>query len=398
MTMTGKTGKTGKIGKIGVVLCCVLGLACERAAPKAASAPAPAVVGAHPDEGALASVTLTAEAEARLGVRVGSVELRALPGVRRLPGEVIAPPGRTVTISAPVPGLVLAGDGLPRVGSLVSRGQALARLIPLATVDRDLRAQAKSRVAAAQARMLVNKSRTQRAESLIKSGAGSERAAEDARVERDVAAAELDAAQARLRIIERTPLSSDVVTVLRAPFAAVVRQVQVADGQAVSGGAPLLELVATDAPWVRVPVLAADLGQMVAGAAEVTPLAGAAPVVHAEPVAGPPVSDPVAGSLDLYFALPELGGLRLGERVVVTVPTRAAVESLVVPWSAVVHDISGGTWLYEQVGPQQFVRRRVELLAVTGEVAALARGPQVGAQVVTHGASELYGVEFGAGH
>jgi hypothetical protein len=36
--------------------------------------------------------------------------------------------------------------------------------------------------------------------------------------------------------------------------------------------------------------------------------------------------------------------------------------------------------------------------AVVGEQAALASGPPPGASVVTDGAAELFGTEFGAGH
>ncbi|MBK9756239.1 MAG: hypothetical protein IPO88_22630 [Nannocystis sp.] len=68
------------------------------------------------------------------------------------------------------------------------------------------------------------------------------------------------------------------------------------------------------------------------------------------------------------------------------------------PWPAVVHDTTGGTWVYVQVGAQQYARRRVELLRVVGELALLSRGPEPGAQVVVAGAVELYGTEFGAGH
>jgi RND family efflux transporter MFP subunit len=384
--------------RVESITICALLLACERAAPGAPQA-APAVMRAHPREDALAGITLTPEAEQRLGIALAPVEQRVMPGARRLPGEVVAPPGRTLTISAPVAGLVLAAEGLPRPGATVERGQALARLIPLAAVDRDLRAQAQSRVAAAEARLLAHRSRVQRTESLIPSGAGSERAAEDARVERDVAAAELVAAQARLRIIERAPLSSDVVTTLRAPFTATVRQTQVADGQAVSGGAPLIELVADEAPWVRVPVLAAELALLAEGPAEVAPL-GAPPgaTMRAGPAAGPPTADAAAGTVDLYFELPGRGALRLGERVTVTLATRATPPALVVPWSAIVHDTGGGAWVYVQVGAQQYQRRRVELERVAGELAVLTRGPEVGAQVVVRGAVELYGTEFGAGH
>lgn len=373
-------------------------LACNTAAPTPVSAPPPAVTRAHGDEASLASVTLTAEARERLGVATAAVAERPLRRTRTLPGEVVARPGGVVMITAPVAGLVLAAGGLPRVGSEVIGGQPIARLIPLAAVDRDLRAQAQSRLTAADARLIVGNSRVERAEKLIGSGAGSERAAEDARVERDIAAAELKAAQARLRMIDRTPLSSDVATVLRAPFHAVVRQVQVADGQAVAGGAPLIELVTRDPSWVRLPVLAGERGTLAAGVVQVTPLGAAVPALAATPVTGPPSADPVAGTVDMYFELPAGATLALGERVGVTVAIGAEVVARVVDRGAVVYDTSGGAWVYVQVGDGRYDRRRVEVAEVVDGLAVLSRGPEVGAEVVVAGAVDLYGTEFGAGH
>lgn len=372
-------------------------LACGEAAPKAA-VPTPAVARGHLSEAELATVTLTPEAVARLGIAVAAVERRPLPRTRRLPGEVVVRPGGLVTLAAPVPGLVLAPGSLPRPGTVVAQGQPLARLIPLAAPDRDLRAQAQSRVAAAEARLTAGTSRAQRAERLIESGAGSERAAEEARVERDVAAAELAAARSRLRMIDRTPLASDVAAVVRAPFAGVVRQVLVADGQAVAGGAALIELVTTEPPWVRVPVFATELGELGGDvAAEVTPLGGEGPPVVAAAVAGPPSADPVAGTVDLHFQLPEGTALRLGQRVAVALCGDPG-ESLVVPASALVRDPRGGAWVYVEVGEGRYDRRRVEPADTTGELTALFHGPEVGEKVVVAGAVELYGVEFGAGH
>jgi len=343
-------------------------------------------------------VTLTPEAEARLGIAVAAAERRVVPQRRRLPGEVVARPGGTVMLAAPVPGLVLAPDGLPRPGVVVAHEQALARLVPLAAVDRDLRAQAQSRVAAADARLVAGKSRTQRAERLIESGAGSERAAEDARVEQAVAAAELEAARARLRMIDRTPLASDVATTLRAPIAAVVRQVLVADGQSVPGGAPLIELVTVDAPWLRVPVFAAELGALADATAEVTPLGSDAPPVTATRIEGPPAADPLAGTVDIYFELPADAALRLGERVAVAVTSADAEEAVVVPRAAVIHDLHGGAWVYVSRGEQRYDRRRIELSHETYDFAIVARGLEPGVEVVVAGAVELYGTEFGAGH
>jgi hypothetical protein len=74
-------------------------------------------------------------------------------------------------------------------------------------------------------------------------------------------------------------------------------------------------------------------------------------------------------------------------------------QGLVVPWSAVVHDIHGGTWVYEQLSDQErsFRRRRVEVQYVDGAKAVLASGPAANTVVATGGAVELLGTEFGFG-
>lgn len=368
-------------------------LACGAEAPRSPS-PSPAATTHHAGD---ASVTLSPEADARLGVTLAPIERRSVPRIRKLPGEVVVRPGGALTIAAPVPGLVIATEGLPRPGATLRAGQTIARLVPLASVDRDLRARARSQVAAAEARMTAGESRARRAERLIDGGAGSERAAEDARVERDIAAAELEAARARLRMIERAPLASDVATELRAPFAAIVRQVFAADGQTVAGGAPLVELVADAPPWVRVPVPSTELATLADASAEVTPLADAAATIVAAAVVGPPTGDPIAGTVDRYFELPA-GALRLGERVVVGLAAREHADARVVPASAILRDASGDAFVYVQVREHAYDRRRVEVLGVRDGGASLSRGPDVGAQVVSAGAVELYGVEFGVGH
>lgn len=373
-----------------------LASACGEAAPPAKPTPPPASVADHVDEASLATVTLTPEATRRLGIETEPAEMRSLAARRRLAGEIIPPPGRTVTIAAPLAGL-LDADELPLPGDRVAADQVLARLVPIATVDRDLRAQAKSGIATATARLTAGESRARRAEALIVTGAGSERAAEDARVERDVAAAELEAARARLRMIERAPLASDVAWRLRAPFAAVIRQILVADGQSVAGGAPLVELVALDPPWVRVSVPVADLAALTDGPAEVARLGPDAPSVAAVTIAGPPVADPIAGTVDRFYALAEAGSFLLGERVRVDLPG-VAVESLCVPASALLVDVIGGTWIYVQVQADSYDRRRVVVDRVVDGSAAISRGLAAGDPVVSVGAAELFGLEFGAGH
>ena len=69
----------------------------------------------------------------------------------------------------------------------------------------------------------------------------------------------------------------------------------------------------------------------------------------------------------------------------------------VIPFSAILYDIHGGTWVYENPSPNTFIRKRVELKTVTDGKAILVRGPAPGTKIVTVGAAELFGTEFGGG-
>ena len=68
------------------------------------------------------------------------------------------------------------------------------------------------------------------------------------------------------------------------------------------------------------------------------------------------------------------------------------------PFTSVLYDIHGGAWVYEQQEPLVFARRRVAVEYVDGTNAILATGPEPGRSVVTDGAAELFGTEFGVGH
>ena len=67
------------------------------------------------------------------------------------------------------------------------------------------------------------------------------------------------------------------------------------------------------------------------------------------------------------------------------------------PGASVLFDASGGNWVYEARGGGVFARQRVTLIDLAGDVAVLSQGPPVGTRVVTTGAAELFGTEFGVG-
>jgi hypothetical protein len=77
----------------------------------------------------------------------------------------------------------------------------------------------------------------------------------------------------------------------------------------------------------------------------------------------------------------------------------AAVESqggdTVIPYSAVLYDPDGATWTYTNPEPLVFVRADITVKGIAGERAILTKGPAAGTAVVTLGATELWGVEYG---
>jgi len=68
-----------------------------------------------------------------------------------------------------------------------------------------------------------------------------------------------------------------------------------------------------------------------------------------------------------------------------------------VPYSTLLYDAKGDTWVFEVVEPRSYQRKRVEVENVDGETVVMAGGPAPGTAVVTVGAALLYGTELGTG-
>ena len=66
---------------------------------------------------------------------------------------------------------------------------------------------------------------------------------------------------------------------------------------------------------------------------------------------------------------------------------------MVVPYAAVVYDSDGAAGTYTVPSPGTYVRARITVAAIEGEVAVLTDGPAEGTVVVTQGAPELLGAE-----
>lgn len=101
--------------------------------------------------------------------------------------------------------------------------------------------------------------------------------------------------------------------------------------------------------------------------------------------------EPVSGESMPRVVLTESAAERLG---IQTAQVRVRGDQrTVIPYSAVLYDVNGDTWVYTNVEPLVFVRHRVSIDQIDGENAVLLDGPPPGTMTVTVGAAELFGAE-----
>ena len=356
-------------------------------------------------ESDLTTIKLTEKAVERLGIK--TVEIAALPMklTRIYSGEVMAIPGQSMTLTAPVSGTILGlrNGLLPMAGTAVRKGQALYRLLILPSEKDLISAQEDVKLKKVQYEVAVEK--LKRAEQLLKDKAGSVRAKQDAEAELANITAGLRVAEARVALMKGNSDASvsDKLSTLNIESSVdgFIQRVYASPSQVVSANAPVMDLASISPLWVRVPVYAGDLmlvnSKMTASVRMLSDFNGSSGEIIAKAIEGPRTADPLNSSADLFYELPNRdGSFRPGQKVSVTLPFKQEQTSSVIPFSAICYDIQGGTWVYENSTPLIFIRRRVELSNVENGMAILKRGPAVGTKIVIVGAAELFGTEFGS--
>lgn len=369
----------------------------------------PASMGKTLKEEDINVITLTPEAVDRLALTTAPVERRPMERKRGYGGEVMVPPGQAITVAAPLSGTLKAlPGGMPRAGQTVKKGQALLQLLPLLTPEGRVtlaaaKIDADGQVKSAQTQVDAAQIALDRAKRVFASDAGSRKAVDEAQAQFDLTSKSLEAASARRALLEKVVGEVEKGTAgpitVEAPESGLLRNVSALPDQSVPAGAALFEVLDLDRVWVRVPVYVGDLHEIdIGGNARITNLT-ARPGdkgQSAATVSAPPSASLSAGTIDLFYQLDNrTTKYSPGQRVAATLMVKGEAESLTVRWSAVLHDIHGGTWVYEQTGERQFVRRRVSVRWVADDTAVLASGPAVGVKVVTAGAAELFGAETG---
>ena len=106
------------------------------------------------------------------------------------------------------------------------------------------------------------------------------------------------------------------------------------------------------------------------------------------------VTEHVPGTDIVRVKLSADAAKRLGVR---TVPVRsdAGLRRVVIPYAAVLYDPDGRTWTYASPARHVYQRKDITVARIDGDAAVLSSGPRPGTVVVTHGATEIWGVEYG---
>jgi multidrug efflux pump subunit AcrA (membrane-fusion protein) len=226
---------------------------------------------------------------------------------------------------------------------------------------------------------------------------------DEARAQLELAEKARAAALNRKELVDNIELDEHAGTLTALPIATplggIVRATHVQSGQVIAAGLPLFEVMNDEVMWIKVPVYVGELDEIdTSQSVRLTLLDGrqSADDVIGKPVALPPTALPLSAAVDLYYEVPNRDHrFRPGQKLAAHLRLKGETNMNAAHWSAVVHDIYGGQWVYEQVADRRYVRRRVEVGWIDDGWAALVRGPRPGALVVTAGAAELAGTEFG---
>jgi RND family efflux transporter MFP subunit len=354
-------------------------------------------------EASLTQVKISAEAFQRLGIETVAAESSSVASTRSLGGEVIAPPGARADVVAPVAGKVLIPSEYRTVpGSQVASGAPLLKLLPIPTGG-DL-SQAADELRVAEARYEQARAEHQRVVALHNEKLISQRDLERAVADLASAQAARDAARARNRLAQTGNVEESAgfsALTIAAPLRGTLLDMPVGQGQVVNAGTLLFTVADLTRLWVKVAMYAGEIRTVSrSDAATVRGLSSGSGgfAVRARLVVAPLSADPTASSVDLFYQLDAPRGLRPGERVSVTIPVEGPKkQGLTIPLSAVLYDVAGDSWVYVRTDSLVFTRRRIEIANVVGDKVLITRGLTKGTRVVTAGAVELFGTEFGPG-
>lgn len=307
----------------------------------------------------------------------------------RVPARLEARAGGMADVAAPIDGRLTRVLDVA-LGTRVSRGQELARLLPPPAVPGDLPQLQRARADAQTALALATRDR-ERAERLTAAGAVPGKRLDEARAVEEQAKSQVIAAEASLAQYNaaRAGNAADAAGsfVVRAPIDGVIAQRDAATGANVAAGTVLFRLV--DASQIQavgqIPEAEAARARLVTAAEIEVP--GHEPRIPAGRLTTVgKVLDPQSRTVPITFAFDNRGAaLPVGQAVALHLLMNKTAPRPVVPAAALVDD-AGRPIVFVQVEGETFERRAVTLGPRSGDLVQIVSGVKPGERVVTKGA------------
>jgi RND family efflux transporter MFP subunit len=298
-------------------------------------------------------------------------------------------------VTSPFDGRISApSGGLPRIGQRVEAGDVVAYVVPSLSAGEI--SQLRSEVRKAKAELARAERELERVRGLVESGALPGKRLNDAQTQQELASADVQQAQRRLRqyrdLQARGGAGSGRV-VIRAPIDGSVAQREVTDGGFVGGGDRLMRIVDRSQLWLEANVPEANLPQI-----------GQPTGAWFEPAEGEPIDidvddggelvsfgeviDPRTRTVPLIFALdPEKPrpDLLIGSFVRAHVYSGEPREVVAIPRTAVL-DEKGLDVVFVMTSGESFERRTVRLGVRDRDMVEVIEGLEPGERVVSRGA------------
>tara|TARA_R100000935_G_C2839093_1_gene169971 strand:- start:3589 stop:4758 length:1170 start_codon:yes stop_codon:yes gene_type:complete len=362
----------------------------------------PATVVSPIKEADLTTIKLTEKAESRLGIQVYKVEEKEMSGVFQTGGQVVPEPGKAVSIISPLQGtLVSAGNQEPQPGKEVKKGQVLYRVVILPS-EKDLVSVREELVS--RASQLENaKKQAERTAQLLTDGAVSVKQNEQAKDNLSVAQQAYNDANSRYSLLKNGSsgrIGNNATYAIEAPMDGIIQQVYVGSGQSITAGKPIIDIASVTSLWVKVPIYSGDVsGLNLSQPATIQKLSNSDHKISLEAkIATSPVNTTGSSLTDIFYEIDNANNAFMpGEKVNVFLSKGISEKNMAVPYQAILYDYNGGEWVYVRTEAQTFVRKRVKIGHVSNSMATIIQGLQLGEEVVTTGAPELFGTEFNSG-
>ena len=306
----------------------------------------------------------------------------------RVPAEVAARPGGAADVASPITGRISTVREVT-IGSQVTRGQELARVVPPPSDPAELPQLEQERRQAMAAVEFSTRDR-ERAERLVAAGAAPAKRLEEATAAEAQARARVTAADARItqhNVARSGSGGSAGGYIVRAPVTGTIATREATAGANVSAGAVLFRVV--DASQVhligKVPEAEAARARQARGAElEIPGLPDRVPVGKRANIGR--VLDPEARTVPVVFTFDNrVRALPVGQAVFLHLLVSHAAARPVVPPSAIVDD-GGRPVVYVHTEGETFERRPVTLGPRAAGLVQVLEGVKPGERVVTRGA------------